>query len=286
MSYSIVIPTYNRVKALTALIEDIKESPVTKFPDEIIIADDGSDDEEIGYVAPIMTDSLIPIRHMPLQHRGQPYAIKDALETVSSKIAIIMHDDIRLIAKEELPKRYKVVDNPLETLSAMAYNSKTAGIASPFILSLEYPRYILHGDIAFHETSLKTYSAQWHMFFSPVRRVGEYRWHPRTTTHGYCFALKMEAYRKTKGIDTIFNPFKWEQDLSFQIRQAGYKVYLTHDVVVYHAPVTTYPSGSIRGKFALSQENEEVFVKKWYESNLWNDSSLQIPIRVIQELEA
>lgn len=62
MKTALIISTYNRPSALALCLESVRLQ--TKFPDEIVIADDGSDDKTKFLIENISRDFPVPIRHV------------------------------------------------------------------------------------------------------------------------------------------------------------------------------------------------------------------------------
>jgi len=59
---SIVVLTYNWASALSLVLESLRRQ--TRMPDEIIVADDGSNDETAGLIASLAPGFSIPLRHV------------------------------------------------------------------------------------------------------------------------------------------------------------------------------------------------------------------------------
>lgn len=68
ISTTLIIPTYNWAKALELVLLSLKKQ--TQFPDEVIIADDGSTEETKLLVEEFQKDFSIPIKHLWHKDKG------------------------------------------------------------------------------------------------------------------------------------------------------------------------------------------------------------------------
>ncbi len=79
---------------------------------------------------------------------------------------------------------------------------------------------------------------------------------------GFAFFAKREAHDKTTGFDDRFNPGYFEDDdLSLQIRSAGYKLVVVHNSFIYHAGSQSFRKrNDLKELFAA---HREILVEKW-----------------------
>jgi glycosyltransferase involved in cell wall biosynthesis len=96
MRVSLIITTYNRPKALFLVLQSIKGQ--TKLPDEIIIADDGSDDSTKKCIAEFQKSSTLKIIHSWQSDKGFRVAKSrnKAIAKASSKYVVIVDGDMIL----------------------------------------------------------------------------------------------------------------------------------------------------------------------------------------------
>jgi glycosyltransferase involved in cell wall biosynthesis len=95
---SIIIPSYNRTKFLRAAIESVFEQTYTDW--EMIIADDGSDEETAAYLRNISAPN---VRTLWLPHSGIPSMVRNrALDIAKGRfVAFLDSDDVWSPAKLE-----------------------------------------------------------------------------------------------------------------------------------------------------------------------------------------
>ncbi|MCP3941308.1 MAG: glycosyltransferase [Desulfobacteraceae bacterium] len=68
MKVSVIVPTYNRPKALVKVLDGLVNQ--TRLPHEVIIADDGSTKETAGVLAPYLSRPDIFVHHVWQEDRG------------------------------------------------------------------------------------------------------------------------------------------------------------------------------------------------------------------------
>ena len=91
---SLVISTYNWVEALEQVIKGVLRQTV--LPDEIIVADDGSDAATKDFLKRISVDSPIPVKHVWHEDRGfrRTVILNKAIATASGDYIIEIDGDV------------------------------------------------------------------------------------------------------------------------------------------------------------------------------------------------
>ena len=99
MRVSLIITTYNRPKALFLVLQSIKVQ--TKLPDEIIIADDGSDDSTKKCIEEFQKSSTLNIIHSWQSDKGFRAAKSrnKAISKASSEYVVVVDGDMILHPK-------------------------------------------------------------------------------------------------------------------------------------------------------------------------------------------
>lgn len=160
ISVSIIIPTYNWPKALNLCLQSVQAQSV--LPDEIIIADDGSQQDTSNLVKDIHNKSSIPIIHVWQEDKGFRLAeIRNKAIAKSSKEYIIqidgdviLHKDFikdhlrfarkgtfvsgsRVIIEKELAERLLSSDTYNISICTKGTHSKLNGLHLPFLSFLQ-----------------------------------------------------------------------------------------------------------------------------------------------------
>lgn len=113
----------------------------------------------------------------------------------------------------------------------------------------------------------------------------------KTTTawvSGGSGAFRKELWDKLGGLDTLFNPFYWEDiDLSYRALKAGYTVLFEKDSAVWHY----HQQGAIKTKFQEVKVQRTVFRnqllftwKNLSDSQIWISHIFWLPIRILQDV--
>ena len=99
MTVSLIITTYNRPQALELVLKSAIEQSV--IPNEIIIADDGSDDETVELIHRMAKKSSVPIHHAWQEDEGfrAASARNKAIRQADSEYLILIDGDMLLHPK-------------------------------------------------------------------------------------------------------------------------------------------------------------------------------------------
>jgi GT2 family glycosyltransferase len=100
---SIVLPTFNRLKYLRPAVDSVLVQSFTDW--ELIIADDGSDEETRAYLSTVAT--LDRVKMLWLAHTGWPAVVRNAAlrEARGEFVAFLDSDDVWLPSKLEMQVR-------------------------------------------------------------------------------------------------------------------------------------------------------------------------------------
>jgi GT2 family glycosyltransferase len=96
---SVILPAYNRLKYLRSAVDSVFAQTLANW--ELIIADDGSDDDTKAYLSGLQ--SLPRVRLIWLPHTGNPSAVRNAAlrEATGQFVAFLDSDDVWVAAKLE-----------------------------------------------------------------------------------------------------------------------------------------------------------------------------------------
>ncbi len=90
LTFSIVIPTYNRLASLKRALASIYAQPFPKERYEVIVADDGSSDGTWEWIEEQRAEGLLPLRQ---EHLGQGHARNNALKHARGRYVAFIDDD-------------------------------------------------------------------------------------------------------------------------------------------------------------------------------------------------
>lgn len=101
-------------------------------------------------------------------------------------------------------------------------------------------------------------------------------------------AFRRSVWNKLGGLDTIYNPFYWEDiDVSYRALKCGYTLVFEPKSIVWHY----HEQGSIKTQFQeervrkIVYRNQFIFIwKNLTNCSLWLQHVIWVPIRIIQEL--
>jgi glycosyltransferase involved in cell wall biosynthesis len=89
MKLTVIIPIYNEASTLSALLARVQQVPVEK---EIIVVDDGSDEETKAELQRSISDNILLLTHN--ENRGKGTAIRTALTQANGDAIIIQDADL------------------------------------------------------------------------------------------------------------------------------------------------------------------------------------------------
>ena len=106
MLLSVLIPAYNEIKSIDALLEKIQAVPLTK---EIIIVDDGSTDGTRERLAALQSSPNVRV-FFHAQNQGKGAAIRTAIQHMTGDIAIVQDADLEYEPQDYLALVKPIVD--------------------------------------------------------------------------------------------------------------------------------------------------------------------------------
>ncbi len=108
MKLSVIIPTYNRAKYITESIDSVLSQRGIDFEYEVIVADDGSEDDTLD-VLKKYGDKIKIIR---LKHSGKPAVVRNAAMKIARGDFIAFQDSDDLWTKDKLASQISYFDDP------------------------------------------------------------------------------------------------------------------------------------------------------------------------------
>ena len=195
---SIVSAVFNGEKTIAATLRGILEQDVPLL--EVIVIDDGSTDN-----TPQIVQSFPGIKYFFQPNQGPASARNKGAELASGEILLFTDSDC-IPEPGWVRKIIPYFADPSVGVSAGSY-----GIANPGSILARS----IHKEIIYRHTVLM-----------PV--------YPKVFG-SYNFAIRKNLFRELGGFNTVYrSPSGEDNDLSYKVIQAGYKIYFARDSIVKH----------------------------------------------------
>ena len=121
MKISIIIPCYNEKKYINKILEKIKS--LRNLQKEIILIDDGSDEETKKILKHCLNDSLIDELITLNKNFGKGYAVKTGVKKATGDIILIQDSDLEYNPDDY----YKLIDPIISDKADIVYGSRFLG---------------------------------------------------------------------------------------------------------------------------------------------------------------
>lgn len=243
MNIDVVIPNYNGVELIKKNLPKVL-SEVKKYKGKIIIVDDFSAENEFGelagFIKKLENESIILLRN----EKNLGFS-----STVNRGVAESNADSIVLLNTDVVPEK-NFLDPAIHDLQAHK-NLFGVGFMDK---SIEGGKTVLRGRGL----------ASWEKGFLQHKR-GDIDNSDTFWVSGGSSVIRRELYVMLGGLDTLYNPFYWEDiDLSYRAKKAGYTVLFEPKSIVVHE----HSEGAIKKHFTnfqvriIAYRNQFIFVWK------------------------
>jgi GT2 family glycosyltransferase len=256
VSVSIVIPNWNGVDLLAKNLPSV----IAAAPKaEIIIADDASVDGSVAYVK----------QHYPgitvvgnTHQQGFAGNVNSGVRKATGEVVILLNTDVRP-EKNFLAPLLKHFDDPMvAAVGCMEESHDPQGV-------------VLRGRGV----------ARWEKGYF-IHSKGDTDKSDTAWVSGGSSAFRRNFWITLGGMDTIYNPFYWEDiDLSYQFLKSGYRIVFERQSVVGHF----HEEGKIKTSYTPAQvkriayRNQYIFLwKNISDVRLWMTHCFWTPIRLVQ----
>lgn len=249
---SIIITYYTGLNILKSNIELLLQT-ITKEEIEIIVVNDNP-------TTPLSIDMLPPMDRFSLhiavmpQNGGYAAACNYGVKTAKGDILIFMDSDILVtsIWLEQLINAYNATPD--------------CGAVSTTILNLDESS-VVHWGLGINE-GIEVLKPFRDGKLPPKLQHGIYEFNMLTSG---CILIPRIVFEEVGGFDEKFYNGFCDLDLTYHIKQTGYKCVVSSDAIVYHR-------GKVAGSTRLASEDDTraLFIKKWRE-NLLNDAMQILP---------
>ncbi|MFC3748081.1 glycosyltransferase family 2 protein [Paenibacillus sp. GCM10012306] len=233
---SIIIPTYNGLRLLRTCVEAIRTW--TEVPYEIIVVDNGSQDETTEYCrAQKLAFISLPV------NCGFPAACNLGLQLASGDEVLLLNNDVIVSA------------GWLSNLKAALYSAPDIGIVGP-VTNYASGRQ----QVKTEYTDLPGYHEAAEIANAPDPR----KWIGAKRLVGLCFLLKREVLESVGLLDERFSPGHYEDDdYCYRARQQGYRLLIAGDCLVHHEGSASFKEVYNSGWQDLLERNRSKFIDKW-----------------------
>ncbi|MDN4620954.1 methyltransferase domain-containing protein [Paenibacillus sp. PsM32] len=234
---SIIILTFNKLEYTQLCIESIRKY-TTSGSYEIVVVDNNSNDGTRPWLGE-QTDIITIFND---ENLGFPKGCNQGIEVANG-------DDILLLNNDVI-----VTEGWLDNLQLCLYNSEDIGAVGPVTNNCSYYQSI---DVDYKDI------ASMQVFAKNYNKPDSTKWEQRLKLIGFCMLIKGEVVRKIGILDEIFTPGNFEDDdYSYRMMNAGYKLILCKDTFVHHFRHVTFNDD--RSYYdELMQTNAQKFVEKW-----------------------
>lgn len=233
---SIVLLTYNKLEYTKVCIESIRKytEPGTY---ELIVVDNNSTDGSVEWIK--AQNDIISIFNS--ENLGFPKGCNQGIEVSTGENILLLNNDTI------------VTPSWLENLSTALYSSSNIGAVGAITNSCANYQAINVALNDFNEI----------IEFALRNNISnEESWEERLRLIGFCLLVKKEVVDKIGLLDERYTPGNFEDDdYSFRIRKAGYKLLLCNDTFIYHFGHTSFKENSDFG--SLLNKNRLKFEHKW-----------------------
>lgn len=237
MKTSIVILTHNHLEVTKLCIESIRK--YTKPQNyELIIVDNASTDGTVEWL-----EQQQDIRTIYNQeNKGFPAGCNQGMRIATGENIMLLNNDV------------VVTEGWLDNLITCLYSQENIGAVGPVTNSCTYYQAI---PVTYKNLEEMQVFAKEHNQCNPAL------WEERLKLIGYAFLFKRIVYMRVGELDEIFTPGNFEDDdFSFRIRDAGFKLMLCRDTFIHHFGSVSFSERPLEYQNLLLK-NESKFIQKW-----------------------
>lgn len=240
MRTSLIISAYNQAAQLGHVLASISRQTV--FPDEIIVADDGSSDDTAAVLASFgSAHGSPPLRHVWQEHRGFGKA------TIQNAAIRISGGELLIFADGDMVLHPRFVEHHVRYRAARRICCGYRGVK----LGERYTADLLAGRRRFDGGVLALYRAAWAGDLEhPIRGVVLHRewlrrlvipvepseWPRPTYLSGGNFSVDREGIERVNGFDETIDRYGYEDfELGVRLQRIGYEFFnVSSRCITYH----------------------------------------------------
>lgn len=255
---SIIIPNRNGARLLE---QNLPSVLVAADGNEIIVVDDASTDASLDIL--IKKFSIVKVIKK-MHHNGFASTVNTGVKEASGEIVVLLNTDVR-------PEK---------------------GFLTPILRHFDDPSVFGVGSLEKSKEGANTVlrgrgEAKWDRGFF-IHKRGEVNASTTAWVAGGSSAFRKSFWDDFGGMDTMFNPFYWEDiDISYRALKSGYTLVFESKSIVVHEHAT----GAIKQEYSpfqvkiIAYRNQFLFIwKNVSNEKILVDHALWTPIRVVQAL--
>jgi GT2 family glycosyltransferase len=234
---SIVILTYNKLEYTVQCIESIRRF-TTPGTYEIIVVDNHSTDGTVQWLKQQQDITAI----FNVENLGFPKGCNQGIEIARGDNILLLNNDTVVT--------HRWLDNLVQAL----YSDDKIGAVGA-----------VTNYCAYYQTIPVSYGGieEMHSFAERYNESDPTKWEERLKLIGYCMLIKKSVVQEIGLLDERFTPGNFEDDdYSFRMREAGYKLLLCKDTFIHHFGSTSFKEN--RTSYSdLLRRNQQKFIEKW-----------------------
>lgn len=234
---SIVILTYNKLEYTRLCIDSIRQY-TRSGTYEIIVVDNASTDGTVEWLKQQKDIRAV----LNQENQGFPRGCNQGIEIAEGDSVLLLNNDTVVTA------------NWLDNMHTALFSDESVGAVGSITNNCSY-----YQSIPVQYGSIE----EMHAFAAINNQSDPSKWEQRIKLVGYSMLIKREVVERIGGLDERFTPGNYEDDdYSYRIREAGYKLLLCRDTFIHH-----FGSVSFREQPAsyreLMNKNRKKFDEKW-----------------------
>lgn len=258
LSISIVLPNWNGAKLLS---KNLPKVIAAAQEAEIIVVDDCSTDNSVQ----VLKSQFSTVRTIRKERNsGFAETVNTGVARARGEIVVLLNTDV-VPEKDFLPPLLRHFSDPsVFAVGCLDKNPEKNGV-------------VLRGRGI----------ARWRKGFY-IHARGDVDKSDTAWVAGGSGAFRKAAWDKLGGLDTIYNPFYWEDiDLSYRAMKAGYSLVFEPGSAVWHY----HQEGAIKTQFQKERvqrivfRNQFIFIwKNLNDASIWSAHVFWVPVRMLQEI--
>lgn len=227
MRFSVVIPTYNRSEKLQECLRALFDQDYSKKEYEIIVVDDGSNDNTQQIMQRLQKKSPVPLRFFSQPNQGQAVARNKAIQEAAGEITLLIGDDI--IATPQLLKEHDCIhkNHPEENAGVIGFITWHPKLnVTPLMKFMECGGAIF-GRFGGHQFAFDLLKG---------KETADYNFFYTSN-----ISLKSSLLKKFK-FDPWFSGYGWEDiELGYRLtKEAGLVLYYEPNAIAFHDHYMTF----------------------------------------------
>ncbi|QXM06348.1 glycosyltransferase [Crassaminicella indica] len=248
MKTSIILLTFNQLHYTKLCIDSIRKY-TDKNTYEIIVVDNHSTDGTVQWLKAQKDIKCI----FNEENLGFPKGCNQGIKIAKGNSILLLNNDV------------VVTPNWLANLNACLYSADDIGAVGAVTNNCSY----------YQSISVNYKNIEEMIAFSQKNNISSStKWEKRLKLIGFCMLIKREVIQKIGLLDERFSPGNFEDDdYSFRIIKAGYKLMLCKDVFIHHFGHASFNKNSNEFSNILTI-NRNFFKEKWG-FDPWKDLQIQ-----------